>query len=358
MVNIDKIQTALVGLVGFRQPFNSKYAIIDAANLLSASGYFVNDNHYAKIELIKDNYDYKDISNADFNTFLRTMQKASISNVINQVFSDFDFIDNNVLYQNANNKVETETLTTGFIGEKIRVTGEKNICFAIDSILLDFEGTGNITFYLWNTAKKVFLKEQTVTITTDHQEVVLNWVLDNTDTTYKGDYYIGYINDGLTVTPYKRNYQNANLRTNFKNLCIEKVFVENHLDSDLFNLDLVEGLSEDTGMNLKLSVFEDFTDFVITNKRLFAKAISIDMVIQCLQMYLSSLRSNRNEMIAEDLYEKVRAELKGTNKDAFIPIIGMEQQLVGEIASIRTEIFKLKKGFFKTNQLTTSTIKA
>ena len=65
MVNINKIQTALLGLVGFNQPYNPDYAIVDIDNIASESGYFATDNPYAKIEFIKDNQDYFDISNEE-----------------------------------------------------------------------------------------------------------------------------------------------------------------------------------------------------------------------------------------------------------------------------------------------------
>ena len=111
MINATKISTSLLGIVGFRQPYNPIYAIVDAPNLLSSSGYFVNDNHYAKVEFIKDNQDYQEISDANFNELLRNMQKASISNICNQVFSDFDFIDRNLLFKNASNKTEFRNFT-------------------------------------------------------------------------------------------------------------------------------------------------------------------------------------------------------------------------------------------------------
>ena len=52
MINVTKIQNSLIGLIGFKQPFNPDYAVVDSNNLLSSSGYFVTDNPYAKIEYI------------------------------------------------------------------------------------------------------------------------------------------------------------------------------------------------------------------------------------------------------------------------------------------------------------------
>lgn len=75
MLDVSKIKSSLSGLVGFEQPFNPDYDIVDLENLLSESGYYVTSNAYAKIEYIKDCQDYKDISDADFNTVLKKYKR-------------------------------------------------------------------------------------------------------------------------------------------------------------------------------------------------------------------------------------------------------------------------------------------
>lgn len=357
MIDITKIQTALSGIVGFKQPYNPDYAIVDSVNQASSSGYYITDNPYAKIEYIKDNQDYIDISTTDFNSLLTDIKKSAVSSVCNQVFSDYDFIDRTLLFKNASNKASVETLPTGFVGYHIRVTGQKNVAFKISRVLLDFQGTGSFTLLLWNTAKKAAIQSKVITITTDHQEVILDWVVDNTDTTYKGEYYIGYIANSLTVTPYKRDWNAGNILSSPTYLEVNRVKVSNHLTATLFDLTKVEGMSEDSGLNLDITVYEDYTDFIINNKSLFARAIQVDGIISCIQLYLSSLRSNSNQSQSAQLYEKLMIELKGTGSESIVKVIGLENQLLGEIASIRTEIGKLKKGLVKANQIFTYTLR-
>lgn len=356
MINIAKIQSSLIGLIGFKQPFNPDYAIVDAANLLSKSGYFVTDNPYAKIEYIKDNQDYVQISDANFNLVLNQLKQSAISNVCNQVFSEYDFLDRNLLFKNATRKVDTNVLPVGFVGYRIEVGSTKNIAFKLNRVLLDFEGTGTIKLLLWNTSKLEILQEKEIVITTDHQEVVLDWVLDNSSDTYKGDYYIGYNTTGLTVTPFKRDYENGNVMSSFKYLCIEQISVPNHNTETLFDVSTYDGLSEDTGLNFDISVFDDYTDFVINNAYLFARAIQIDCQIQCIQLYLSSLRSNLNQAISAQLYEKIMIELEGTTSESLIKVTGLKNQLIGEISSIRKEIQKIKIGVKKSGQILVSTL--
>jgi len=236
MIQVSKIQTALLGIIGFKQPYNPSYAIVDADNLLSESGYFVTDNPYAKIEYIKDNQDFLKISDVDFNLFLNDLKKRSISNVCNQVFSDYDFIDRSLLFKNASNKIELETLPNGFVGYRVKVTSKKNIAFKINRVLLDFDGTGDFTLLVFNSSKKEPIYTQEVTIASDHQELILNWVIDNSSDTYKGEYYIGYLTDSLTVTPFKREYNNANILNSPTDLCIDRIKVVGHSTEVLFDL--------------------------------------------------------------------------------------------------------------------------
>ena len=357
MINVAKIQTSLIGLIGFKQPFNPDYAIVDADNLLSSSGYFVTDNPYAKIEYIKDNQDYVSISDVNFNLILNQLKLSAISNVVNQVFSEYDFIDRNLLFKNASRKVNTETLPIGFVGYRIQVGKTKNVAFKLNRVLLDFEGTGTIKLLLWNTAKLEVLESKEIEITTDHQEVALDWVLDNSEDTYKGDYYIGYNTQDLTVLPYRRDYENGNVMSSFKYLCIEQIAVPNHDSETLFDVSTYDGLSEDTGLNFDISIFDDYTDFVINNKQLFARAIQLDGQIQCIQLYLSSLRSNLNQSMSAQLYEKIMIELEGTSSESLIKVKGLKNQLIGEITSIRNEIQKIKIGVKKSGKILVSTLK-
>ena len=347
MLDVSKIKNSLSGLIGFKQPFNPEYAMINAENQLSESGYYVNSNPFAKIEYIKDCQDYAKITDEDFNTVLSDIIENSAINVVNQVFTESSYIDRQVLYKYALNKTETDVLPNGFIGYKIEVDDTKSIAFKITRALLDFEGTGDITLLLFNSAQKTVLKTQVVTIASDHQEIVLDWVLNNTDTTYKGEYFIGYIkSDGFALSPYKRNYDNSDIMSYTTHLEIDKVIVPNHGTNVLFDLNKVEFLNESTGLNLDISVYDEFTDLIIQNRFIFSRAIFLSSVISSLQIYMTSLRSNRNERQAEELYNKVLIEVEGTRTgDNIISVKGLRPQLLSEISDIKSEITKIKEGY-------------
>jgi hypothetical protein len=347
MFNVSKIQDSLSGLVGFTQPFNPEYAIVNAENLASESGYFVNSNPFAKIEYIKDCQDYAEISDTNFNVVLSDIIKNSAMNVVNQVFSKPSYIDRQLLYKYALNKTETDTLPNGFVGYRLEIDDTKSVAFKISRILLDFDGAGDIELMLFNSSKKEPLFTETVTISSDHQEVVLDWELNDTNTIYKGEYYVGYIKSAsTTVQPFKRDFENAEIMSYVTHLDIERISVPNHSTNVLFDLNKTASLDAETGLNLDITVYDDFTDLVIQNRFLFARAIHISAVINCLQIYMSSLRSNRNERQAEQLYNKVLLEVEGTKSgDNIISVKGLRPQLLSEISEIKKEIAKLKEGY-------------
>ena len=355
MFQVGKISTKLYGIVGLRDSFNPAYAILDADNQISRSGYYITDNAYVKLEYIKDTQDYKDADDAQLNTYIKRLQESSIVNVCHRVFNRFDYLDRNLLYTNAQNRVNQEVLIDGFVGYKIRVSATNDIAFEIKRVLLDFDTLGTFKLMLFNTSSVTPIEEQEITITAKTQEVVLDWKVDNSDITYKGDYYLGFIKTATTPIPFKRDYDNADSMSRFKHLNFEKVQVKGHSTETLFDLTLQEGLSENIGINPDITVYEDYTDLIINNETLFARAISLDFSIAILREQLNSLRTNSDQRLAEKQSLKILAEIEGTSGDNALKLIGLRSLLNGEIEQISNEIDKLRRGYFN-NSIKVNTI--
>lgn len=345
MINIGYIQEKLVGLVGYKQPFNPEYAIVDADNQISESGYYITDNSYAKIEYIKDNQDYLNISDSDFNVLLKSIKTSSIASVVNQVFQEPDFIDRDLMFKSPFEKTEVTTLPLGFVGYKICFANDVNKTFSINRVLLNFDNVTDVELILWNTGKKEPIFSKIINVVSDTQEEFLNWEISSLNNIYKGDYYIGYITNNLTASPYKRD--DSSDYTDFLDLSIERVFVANHNSNNLFNLDLPQGFSDDIGLNFDISIYYDYTGLIVNNKRLFSRAIHLQCIINCIQLYMSSLRNNSNNIEANILYEKMMIDLEGVATNRSINVKGLKNKLVTEITMIRQEIKKLTGNFVK-----------
>ena len=128
MFNRTKAVTNLFGLVGFQDPANPKYHLLDDDNKESRSGRYYTDNALCKIEYISENLDYKDSNEEDFNTEVEKISQQAITHVCDKVFERPDFIDRQLLYQWANNKINTDTLTSGrFCGYRVFTYIQKNV---------------------------------------------------------------------------------------------------------------------------------------------------------------------------------------------------------------------------------------
>jgi len=347
MYNKAIISQALYGIVGLRQPFDTENAILETRNTTSRSDLYITDNAYVKVPYLKATQDNAEITDANFNDLLENMQKSSIQKVMSAVFSQSDYIDRNVLYRYAGQKVETDVLPFGFVGYKIQVCEEKNIAFEISRVMLDFEGTGAIELMLFNTGKKtpLFIKE--IDITTDHQSEQLDWKVDNSGDTYKGDYYLGYISTGISVQPYKRNYQRSIEMSSYTYLDIDKICVPGHAGNQLFDVRTVGFMNEDTGLNPDITVYEDFTDLIIQNESLFATAIYYEFIIAAIQIYAATTRSNRLERLTEQFICRAVMEVEGSGSDGLIK--GIRPVLKSEMVQLAKEVKNLKEGYFGTS---------
>lgn len=351
MFNYSIVSSGLSGLVGYRQPYNPEIPTLTAPNTTTRSGLYINDNPLAKLEYVYDCQDYDAISDADFNTYLNNAMSESIVNVCSNVFNKSSYIDRQVLYKNALNKVESETLPAGFIGYKIGVSSEKNVAFEIKRILLDFEGSGDIELLLFNTSVKAPIQTKVITISTDHKSEDLSWVVDNSGNTYKGDYYLGYISSYVdigTLKPYKRDWNNANIESIITYLGIEKGNFPAMTTNVLADLDDWDGTDITTGLNPDITVYEDYTDLILNNEKLFSRAILLDSQIRILSEVMASIRSNKNERIGKDLLSRVVLELDGADVNG-IKKESLRGTLSREIKRVANEINKIREGYFGGN---------
>jgi len=352
MFNKSKVINALNGVVGWEQPLDPAAPVLDADNLVSNSGYTFDENPFVKIQSLKDCQDYPNISDDQFNTYLSSFQDTSIANIINSIFDKSDYIDRQVLYRFANNKINVDSLPDGFVGYEIDINNDKDLAFEISRVILEFQGTGDIKLLLFNSAKSAPIQSKVVTIASSLQEETLNWRVDNTETFYKGKFYLGYLTDGLAITPYDRDYENSNVKSNVTGIGINNIQVSGHNTETLFDLNNIESASECWGLNPDITVFDDYTDLIIQNKSLFAKAIQMQGQIETINTYLSSNRSNRNERLSDANVNKMIIEINGLDSD--VKIVGLKQKLFGEIGRIRKEIRRLKEGYFALGYIVNS----
>ena len=102
MFDKNKVENGLLGLVGYNQPLDPNFFILDAINLQSDSGYYINDNPFASLEVLRNTQNYANIDETGFNTVLTNVTKSAIHSVCNAVFTNKEtpsFIDRQLLYK-------------------------------------------------------------------------------------------------------------------------------------------------------------------------------------------------------------------------------------------------------------------
>ena len=375
MINSTTLSTKLAGLIGIRNPYNPAYAIIDNANQASRSGLYITDNPFIKIESIKDSQDYSDITDADFNDFLRNKLATSTVNVANAVFNKPDYIDRQLIYKNALNKfsqtvtpntapggnyVNSYIIPDGFSCYWFQVSQEKNIAFKIERVFLEFNGTGNLTLYLYNTADVTTpLQTKVININKPFQEVLLDWICDNTGAGYKGDYYLGYFKSECdpSLQPFKREYREAVLMSTIDRVTYFRanfgLFTDKTKPFDLVRL---TSYAYYNGVNPDITVYEDYTDMIIQNEKLFARAIQLDCQISLLSESIATLRSNKNERMSQAYAAQIMAQIEGETGEGNVKVKGLRPQFYGAIGSIRKEFEKLAQGYTDVNQIRIETV--
>lgn len=333
MINVNDIRTNLFGVVGLQQPYSPDYDILEAALIASSSGnYFDQYCAYVTVENLKETQPYKDISDADFNEWLTTAIKNSISKVIQRCFNN-DLIESNVLYSNSHRK-STEISNDGdFVGYEISVSKRNERKSFINKLLLDFSGTGTFDILLFHDSQVSPIQTQSITIVNNStQEVSVNWELSYTS----GKYYLGYLTDGLVPKAFDRDYESSSIKNCFKSISFDTVKVTGHNTATLFDIDDVDYVSETFGLNFNISTYNDYTNDILNNKNMYSEVIGYQFAADMLGMMLASTRTTGVERIGK---ANILIELQGGFIGEDLPNVkGVEAKLKEAIKEITDNI--------------------
>jgi len=349
MIRIDKIKTSLFGRVGFRQPDIAEYAVVSATNLAADSGLTFQDaSELVSIMNIKETQPNASIDTTGLNALLERFQKNAITEVCNKVVvGEGDFVNSLNLYPYAKTFQNTIEKHGKFVGFKIQPT-YYNMSFRISFAELAFSGTESFNIYVFNSNLVAPIQTKPVTITTAGQSKITDLdVLIANDTTYKGGFfYVGYFEDDITNSAYKRDYELSSLSIRNPYLTIDPVSLD-HVGTVL---DITtENFHSDTfGLNFGIELYYDYTELIVNNKSLFDRAVQYQGVIKMIDAIKSSTRSNIQERITKDFITEANFALYGNSQ---AKIKGATQLLDEEIKHIKNTLFPK----YRINRATLST---
>lgn len=335
MIRLTEIDS-LLGLVGFRQSTLTGYAtLMDAGNIASTSGLFVNDvSGLITSKNIKNSQEDIAITDENFNTFIDNRQKSSFINLLKAVFSDDDLIENRVLFRFESDFTNPLTNATDFVGYEIDVAKAKDINVIINKIILTFDAIDTVKILLFHSSMDESQDSKEVTtVANSDVHTALNWNLPAANSIVGGKFYVGYLRSGLSASAHNRDYESANSQIHYNCLGILPMRVSGWDAETLFDVNDVEYSDETWGMNFDISSFKDFTSFVVENKDRFARGLQLQIAADLLNLMATTTRSNRDERIIKT---EALIDLNGTrNIENIADSVGVIKQLADEIDRLK-----------------------
>ena len=336
MYNIPAIKTNLFGEVGWRQPLETEFAILDTPNLTSSSGLIFQDFHpLVTIENLQ-NVVPESLSDADFNTFISDMQRGVIAKTVQSVFQKKKpltkaLLDKLRLYDNANIKDDPiPNVSQRWVGFKIDLNKSNNIKVVIDALGSEFDSIKtNLTISLFHSSQKAAIKTFALTtlLSDSKFDDLSDFVLDYLSF-IGGTYYIGYKQDDLgSVQALNRTFEISERANRPKHFDIEPIRVENYTGNELFDIDDIEVSSETHGLNFEFTTTIDLTNLISDQKQVFANLIGMQMAADVLEKIFNSTRTNAIKKETRDL---ALFELKGTDKNRELGLLFRLEKAIEE----------------------------
>ena len=335
MYNISTIKTNLSGEVGWRQPLESEFAIIDVPNLISSSGLIFQDFHpLVTIENLR-NVVPENLSDAEFNTFISDMQRGVIAKAVQNVFQKKKpltkaLLDKLRLFDQAN-VMDDPINNSGFwVGYEINLNKNNNLKVVIDAIGSQFDGikTG-LTIFLFHSSKKTAIKTFPLDTIKDDSKFddLTDFDLDYL-TFIGGTYYIGYKQDDLgSVRALNRGFDLSDQQNKPKHFTIRPIRIENYTGIELFDIDDIEIASETHGLNFEFTTTIDLTNLISDQKQVFANLIGMQMAADVLEKIFNSTRTNAIKKETKDL---ALFELKGTDENRELGLLFRLEKAIEE----------------------------
>ena len=338
MIRTDKLKSELYGGVGFRQSPITDYAIVDVDNQQSDSGLFYQDTSgFVTIKNIKECQQAVDISDSDFNAYLKQMQETAIVEVSNKVtFDQSDMIQSITLYpyeKSFKNTIDNNSKFVGFIFEP-RHSLDKLARINFIELCLNESITFNLYVYNSNLPETP-VKTIPITTVANQATIVSTDIYLSDSELYKGGtFYLGYFQDDLnTAKAFKKDHDLSNYEVLTK--CFNSRAVSLDYSGSRIDVESVNNESISFGLNAGVNIYMDYTELIIRNKNLFYNAIQLQMAEKVLNIIQSTTRSNDSTHnldinlngVLFDLYGHVKQGIEGIDTKLDKLIIDLKNML-------------------------------
>lgn len=334
--------TALDGLVGFRQPIESGYNVLDSDNLASSSGLMFEDaTGIIKVKNIIDSYEYDTLTSDQINDVLDNIRYSAARDVLNIIFNDNSVnLESNTLFPYEEDFLNTYDLTDDFYYIEFVMSPNRRVAISLDNIYLSFNESATFNVYLYHSKSLLPIQtKQITTVANESTKLSLGWIIDST-----GTYRIGYKKaDVGTAKPFQRDFELADIQTCSKYAQIYP-YSANFLANGRIDVNNDNSLTDGYGINLEYSSFMDWTYEITKNKDRFSRAIQLQMAITVADRIITSSRSNITNRLNNDAMQRLAY------------VVGNEANGTGLKGQFRLEVEAIKRFFFPKQRIKTSTL--
>jgi hypothetical protein len=343
--NYSRVMNAMLSRMGFKQPTESDFAIVDAGNLQSNSGRYYNDFHaLVSARNIREIQSDPNISDANFNALLESLKRASIMRSLNGVLNVSEQIERTLLYErDYNQQTNTVTNDNKFVGFEIRTPQSDEFAVQIESATLLFDGDVTFNMYLFKEGKKSPLLVREVSAIAEEQtvvnfsDIILNYIGQNT----KGArFYFGYFQTDLgSVKAINEEYRNWNPQK-----CFGAISMYSNKTDGSYNFDRqnIYRSHDNFGINLEISTFRDHTNAVVKKAHLFDELQGLQFAYSFLEGSIYGTNSNAIERMLKDQIVKagLQLEMQGAIAAPDSPQIeGLRLRIKREMDRVRKEFY-------------------
>lgn len=339
MFDVATIQSIAVGtadsLVGFKQSTKDGAVVVEALLKSSRSGLmFENGSRIVSVENIKSSIEDSTATDAEVNTELKSLVKESFAKTLGSIFNEDDFVDGGLLFRHeTDTKLVDLPTENSFVGYEIDVCKANDISIVVSRIMASFNADQSVKVLLFSSQKKSAIQETTIAALEDDTiESQVNWIMSNYK--YGGKFYLGYLTAGITAQPIARDFELANVPTSFNSVYIRPIQVVHNAETMFDPNDIVYSDSSTSwGLNLDLQSYNDWTQTISSNQRMFARCLQLQVAVDVADLILHTTRSNGTEELNKSA---VVFELNGNVNNQKMPEkIGLFKLLAKEENRIR-----------------------
>lgn len=334
MYSVSQIKSGLIGstpLLSWRQNPDSSGVQINDANLIATptSGLYFNDFHPL---LTPDNLfslrpDFQvdqtgTTLNTSFSTWLRQKTEAAVIKAIEAWLSHKfknrtarNLIERDTLLKTATGNLK-DTNNSKKVGREFVPRRNRGIKMTIKEVSVQLDENCTVTLYLYHQGAQVDTEVVTYTGNGQPQWVSVDWELDG-----EGSYLVFYdqvenagiqsingIYDFIGNTPERPPY------------CSERVFkyfASTEFEvADVTNTPLSYTGGTNHGLNFKVTVECDYTEFILEQKNLFKNIVGYQVAMDILRemAYNPNVRVNRNASNFAEMQKLILYEIDGDSQ--------------------------------------------